>query len=146
MGILIGLGVGFVALGVLMMGAGATVLLRARREAASRASAWGIVSALQPRAGLRGAIHCPVVQFQTETGELVTFHSTMGGQPRLHAVGQRVAVYYPRDRPDAAELEVPAVLWLVPAGMFAIGLLFAAVGAMLAVGFGLLAVSSPASG
>ena len=83
MGILIALGVGFVVLGLLLMGAGATVLLRARREAALRVSAWGVVSALQPRAGLRGSIHCPVVQFRTETGELVTFHSTMGGQPPL---------------------------------------------------------------
>jgi hypothetical protein len=146
MGILFGLGVGFGALGVLMMVAGATVVLRARREAASRVSAWGVVSALQPRAGLRGSIHCPVVQFQTETGELVTFQSAVGGQPPLHSIGQRVAVYYARDEPQSAELEAPAVLWLVPAGMFAIGLVFAAVGTAMVLGFGLLAVSSPGPG
>lgn len=146
MGILIALGVGFSALGVLLMVAGATVLLRARREAALRVSAWGVVSALQPTAGRRGSIYCPVVQFQAETGELVTFQSTVGGQPPLHAIGQRIAVYYPRDRPQGAEVEAPAALWLIPAGMFAIGLLFAAVGAMVAVGSGLLVASSAASG
>ena len=146
MGILIALGVGFCALGLLLMGTGATVILRARREAASRVSAWGVVRELQPRAGRRGSIHCPVVQFQTETGELVTFHSTIGGQPPLHAVGQRLAVYYPRDNPQGAEVEVPTVLWLIPAGMFAIGLVFTAVGVMIAIGSGLLAVSSAGSG
>ena len=141
MGILIALGAGFGALGVLLMGASAAALLRARREAASRLSAWGVVSALQPRAGLRGSIHCPVVQFQTETGELVTFQSSVGGQPPLHAIGQRVAVFYDRARPDGAEIEAPPVLWLVPAGLFAGGLFFAAVGAIVVLGFGLLAVS-----
>ena len=141
MGILIALGAGFGALGVLLMGASAAALLRARREAASRLSAWGVVSALQPRAGLRGSIHCPVVQFQTETGEMVTFQSSVGGQPPLHAIGQRVAVFYDRTKPDGAEIEAPAVLWLVPAGLFAVGLVFAAVGAMVVLGFGLLAVS-----
>jgi len=66
MGIVIVLGAGFIALGVLMMGAGAATVLRARREAASRRPAWGVVDALQPRAGLRGSIYCPVVRFQTE--------------------------------------------------------------------------------
>ena len=141
MGILIALGAGFVGLVVLLMGASAAALLRARREAASRLSAWGVVAALQPRAGLRGSIHCPVVQFQTETGERVTFQSSVGGQPPLHAIGQRVAVFYDRARPDGAEIEAPVVLWLVPAGLFAIGLVFAAVGAMVVLGFGLLAVS-----
>ena len=141
MGILIALGVGFVALGVLLVGASAATLLRARREAASRIAAWGVVAALQPRAGLRGSIHCPVVQFQTETGEWVTFHSSVGGQPPLHSIGQRVAVFYDRATPAGAEIEPPAVLWLVPAGLFAVGLLFAAVGAMIVLGFGLLAAS-----
>ena len=141
MGILIALGVGFVGLGVLLMGASAAALLRARREAASRLSAWGVVAALQPRAGLRGSIHCPVVQFQTETGELVTFQSSVGGQPPLHTIGQRVAVFYDRARPDGAEIEAPAVLWLVPAGLFAVGLVFAAVGAVMLLGFGLLAAT-----
>jgi hypothetical protein len=141
MGILLGLGAFFGGLGVLMMGAGAFALLRARREAAGRLSTWGVVSALQPRAGLRGSIHCPVVQFQTDTGRLVTFQSTVGGQPPLHAVGQRIAVFYDRARPDGAEVEAPAALWLVPAGIFAVGLLFAGIGAMIVLGFGLLAVS-----
>ncbi|HEV7589644.1 MAG TPA: DUF3592 domain-containing protein [Longimicrobium sp.] len=146
MGILFVLGVGFGALGVMLMGVSAAAILRARREAASRVSGWGVVAALQPRAGLRGSILCPVVHFQTETGELVTFHSSMGGQPPLHAIGQRVAVFYSREKPDGAELEAPAVLWLVPAGMFAVGLIFAAVGTMMVLGFGLLAVSSAGSG
>jgi hypothetical protein len=141
MGTLIGLGAGFAALGVLLMGAGVATLLRARRDAAGRLSTWGTVAELRPRAGLRGAIQCPVVRFQTETGQQVMFHSSVGGQPPLHAVGQRVAVYYARDSPAGAELEAPGVLWLVPAGFIALGLFFAAIGAMALLGFGLLAVS-----
>jgi hypothetical protein len=57
-----------------------------------------------------------------------------------------VAVFYSRDEPQGAEVEAPAVLWLVPAGMFAIGLVFAAVGTAMVLGFGLLAVSSPGPG
>src|SRR5688572_28349759 len=110
MGIVIALGAFFVALGLLMAGVSAAALLRARREAASRLTAWGVVTTMQKGAGLRGAIHCPVVQFQTETGELVTFQSSMGGQPPVHSIGQRVAVFYERDQPDAAEIEAPTVL------------------------------------
>jgi hypothetical protein len=140
MGILVALGVGFLAMGVVAMAAGATVLLRARREAASRLSAWGVVDALEPRAGLAGSIYCPVVRFQTETGESVTFHSSMGGQPPLHAVGQRVAVFYDRASPRGAELEPPGVLWLVPVGFVGLGLFFAAFGGVLLLVVGLTAL------
>jgi hypothetical protein len=141
MGIVIALGVGFIAFGVLAMGASAAAVLRARREAASRLSAWGVVVALRPVTGRRGHIHCPVVQFPTETGELVTVESSVGAQPPLHVVGQRVAVYYPRGRPREGEVEAPALLWLVPAGLFAVGFLFAAVGAVMVLVFGLAALS-----
>jgi len=141
MGIVIVVGAGFIVLGMLMMGAGAATLLRARREAASRRPVWGVVDELRPGAGLRGSIYCPVVRFQTETGEVVTFQSEMGGQPPLHTVGERVAVFYDPARPAGAELQAPPVLWMVPAGFIAAGLVFAAVGAVLMIGFGLLAAS-----
>jgi len=145
MEIMIGLGVGFIAFGVLAMGAAAAVVLRARRDAASRIRAWGVVVALRPVAGLRGSIHCPVVRFHAASGEMVTFGSTVGGQPPLHAVGQQVTVFYPRDRPSEAELEVPPVLWMVPAGIFAVGLVFAGMGAVLVLAGAVAAGSSPAA-
>ena len=144
MGIMIGLGVGFIAFGVLLMGAGAATVLRARREAASRVPAWGVVVALRAVAGLRGYIQCPVVRFHAQSGEMVTFDSTVGGQPPLHAVGQQVTVFYLPDRPREAELEVPPVLWMVPVGIFVVGLFFAAAGAVLAL-LGVIAAASPAS-
>ncbi|MFL5383537.1 MAG: DUF3592 domain-containing protein [Longimicrobiaceae bacterium] len=143
MGILIALGMGFGALGVLLMGAAAVALVRARRDAASRRPAWGVVVALRPVAGLRGSIYCPVVEFRADSGERVTIQSATGAQPPLHAVGQRVAVFYPPGRPGEAELQAPPVLWLVPAGIFAVGLVFASIGALVVLGFALSLASSP---
>ena len=139
MGTVIGLGVFFLLLGLLAMGASAATVLAARREAASRIAAWGVVVALRPVAGRRGYIQAPVVQFQAQSGEQVTFASSTGAQPPIHTVGQRVTVYYPTGSPREAEIEAPAVLWLVPAGIFAIGLIFAAVGGVLVLVFGVMA-------
>jgi hypothetical protein len=105
-----------------------------------------VVVALRPVAGLRGSIHCPVVRFHDASGEMVTFDSTVGGQPPLHAVGQQVTVFYPRDRPREAELAPPTVLWMVPAGIFAMGLVFAALGAVLVLVGVIAAASPPAAG
>ncbi|HET7463756.1 MAG TPA: DUF3592 domain-containing protein [Longimicrobium sp.] len=145
-GIMIGLGVAFIAFGVLAMGAAAAAVLRARRDAAARIAAWGVVVALRPVAGLRGPIHCPVVRFHARSGEMVTFESTIGGQPPLHAVGQQVTVFYRPDQPREAELEVPPVLWIVPAGIFAVGLVFAALGGVLVLAGVIAAASPPAAG
>jgi hypothetical protein len=145
MGIMIGLGAGFIALGLLAMGAAAATVLRARRDAASRVSGWGVVVGMRAVAGRRGHVHCPVVRFHAHTGEMVTVESSIGGQPPLHAVGQQVTVFYPRGRPREAELEVPPVLWMVPAGIFAVGLAFAAVGAGFVL-VALVAALSPAAG
>ncbi|HYH78158.1 MAG TPA: DUF3592 domain-containing protein [Longimicrobium sp.] len=145
MGIMIGLGAGFIAFGLLAMGASAAAVLRARRDAASRVAAWGVVVAMRPVEGRRGFIQCPVVRFRAASGEMVVVESSIGGQPALHAVGQQVTVFHPPGRPREAELEVPPVLWMIPAGIFAVGLVFAAVGAVLAL-VGVIAVLSPAAG
>jgi hypothetical protein len=63
----------------------------------------------------------------------------MGGQPPLHRVGQQVTVYYRRGRAQEAEIEAPALLWLVPGCIFAVGLFFAVSGALLVFVFGLVA-------
>jgi hypothetical protein len=131
MGTVIALGVFFLLMGLVGMGASVATVLAARRQAASRIAAWGVVVALRPVAGRRGYIQAPVVQFQAQSGEEVTFASSTGAQPPIHTVGQRVAVFYPSGSPHEAEIEAPAVLWLVPAGIFAIGFLFAAMGAVL---------------
>jgi len=144
MGIMIALGVGFVAFGVLAMGAAAATVLRARRDTASRTAAWGVVVALRPVAGRSGPIQCPVVRFHAASGEMVTFESSIGGQPPRHAVGQQVTVFHPPGRPGEAELEAPPVLWMVPAGIFAVGLVFAALGGVLVLG-GVFAAVSPAA-
>jgi hypothetical protein len=119
---------GFILLGALLAGAGIYTLLAARREAAGARSAWGEVLALEPRSGRAGSILCPRVSFRDEAGVTRGFVSTVGGRPALHAPGQRVAVYYPDGHPERAELQAPAVLWLIPSGFVALGLAFAGAG------------------
>ena len=126
---MIALGAGFSLFGLLAMGAGVAVLLKARAEAASRLSAPGVVVALRAVAGRRGYIHCPVIQFHGQSGELVSIESSVGAQPALHSVGQHVQVFYPRGRPGEAEIAPPTVLWLIPVGFLVLGFCFAAFGA-----------------
>ena len=137
----IAVGVLFIVMGVLAMAAAAEVIFRARKEAAGALSTTGVVVAMRAVAGRRGYIYCPVVQFRGPSGELVTIESSIGGQPPRHAVGQQVAIFHPPGRPEKAELEAPAVLWLIPAGFVVVGLFFAAAGALMVLVFGLAAAS-----
>jgi hypothetical protein len=141
MGVLLGLGFGFLLFGSVAAGAGVFAVMGARREAAGARSAWGQVLALEPRTGRRGSILCPQVRFSDEQGSLRTFTSSTGGRPPLHSVGQQVVVFYPPSHPERAELKPPGVLWLIPAGFIAIGLCLVAAG-----GFMLLIAMIAATG
>ena len=106
--------------------------VNARRRAGTAARAWGRVSELEPREG----VDRPVVRFETDGGETVTFRSSLAGPAALFAVGQRVAVYYDRADPGAAEL-APASPSLMLAGrMLAAALALAATGGVLLVAAG----------
>lgn len=121
-------------LGMLLMlaavaaaGAALAAFVHARRSAGSAARAWGRVTELEPREG----VDRPVVRFETDAGETVTFRSSLMGQAALFAVGQRVAVYYDRADPGEAEL-APASPSLRLAGrLLAAAITFAATGAVL---------------
>lgn len=141
MGIPIAVGVVFIAMGVLAMAAAAEAMLRARKDAASALTTTGEVVAMRAVASIGGHIYCPVVQFRDPSGELVTIQSSLGGQPPLHSVGQQVTVFHPRGKPREAELQAPAVLWLIPAGFVVVGLFFAGAGALMVLVFGLAAAS-----
>ncbi|HSU15485.1 DUF3592 domain-containing protein [Longimicrobium sp.] len=141
MGIPIAVGVGFIVMGLLAMGAAAEVLIRGRREAAASVAAPGVVVDVRRMTGRAGWIYFPVVQFRAPSGKLMTVASRIGSQPPQHQVGQPITVHFPAERPQSAEIEAPVVLWMIPVGFAVVGLVFAGAGALMVLVFGLAAMS-----
>lgn len=80
----------------------------------SRAPAEGTVIELVARAGRRGSIYCPVVEFGMPSGQRVRFTSEFGSRPAGYQVGQRVKVRYDPADLQKAEIESGLTLWLAP--------------------------------
>jgi hypothetical protein len=70
----------------------------------------------------------PVVAFTTATGKRVEFTSSVGSSPPSHRVGERVKVLYQPADPQSARLKSFFHLWFGFLIVFALGLVFAAIG------------------
>lgn len=110
--IYIGLCLGLSAFGLL--GGALFAYFKQRRTKESRVAATGTVVELDTKAGRRGYLYCPVVEFALPTGETVRFTSDFGSRPASHRVGQSVKVRYDHVDPQKAEIDSAMSLWLVP--------------------------------
>jgi hypothetical protein len=70
----------------------------------------------------------PVVAFTTATGKRVEFTSSVGSSPPSHRVGERVKVLYQPADPQSARIKSFFHLWFGFLIVFALGLVFAAIG------------------
>ncbi len=70
----------------------------------------------------------PVVAFTAATGKRVEFTSSVGSSPPSHRVGERVKVLYQPADPQSARLKSFFHLWFGFLIVFALGLVFAAIG------------------
>lgn len=77
----------------------------------------------------------PVVRFRTATGVQITATVTRTSQVSTYSIGQRIRVLYDPAQPSAVEIAGDANAWMLPL------ILFAAGGAVLVAGGGLLRIS-----
>lgn len=70
----------------------------------------------------------PVVEFTTVTGERIEFTSRVGSSPPSHRVGEAVRVLYHPADPHGARIKSFFQLWFGFLIVFALGLVFAAIG------------------
>ena len=70
----------------------------------------------------------PVVEFTTATGKRIEFVSSVGSSPPSHRVGEAVKVLYKPTDPQSARIKSFFQLWFGFLIVFALGLVFAAIG------------------
>jgi hypothetical protein len=125
-------------IGLGLLSGAVSVFLRQRRESASAAQAQGVVVELARKAGQRGYLYYPVVEFTTAAGQKVSFESTVGRMPAGYAVGAAVKVSYDPQNPQKADIDSALTRWFVPGCMAAMGAGFALLGLCLSGMFLLL--------
>lgn len=88
----------------------------------------GTVTALIERTNAknRGSVYAPVVRFTTTDGRVLSFDGAAGTNPPAYAVGERVKVIYPPNKPEDASIESFLQLWAGNVLVGFIGLVFLA--------------------
>ncbi|GAB3508905.1 hypothetical protein GCM10027341_45320 [Spirosoma knui] len=69
-------------------------------------------------------VHYPIVRYQTQMGQSVSFTSSVGSSKPSHAIGQQVGVRYVADDPQGAEIDEFMSIWLVPLVLTSLGISF----------------------
>ncbi|HLL74900.1 MAG TPA: DUF3592 domain-containing protein [Pyrinomonadaceae bacterium] len=125
----------FPAVGLVLLAIGVIVWLRTRRFIAASFRVSGTVVGLAARRGHKGGTtYSPVVEFATREGAIRQFTDPVSSRPAGYSVGQRVEVLYHYRDHDRARLASRFRLYFVPALLGLIGLVFAFVGAVMALG------------
>lgn len=134
--VFLGVGLAFAALGFQQ-------LAEARRFARGACRAPGVVVDMQARrAAFRSrrrwrwrpsedVLFFPVVRFRPPGGKEVTFQSATGTNPPQFRAGRQVSVIYDPQNPSTARVESFLSSTAFPVFMAALGLIFAALGAVL---------------
>jgi len=112
-------------IGIACLVGGVRAVLAQRRKRAGSLPASGVVVEVRKRVLNPGSagVYCPVIEFATQSGELVRFESSFGTMPASHSVGQAVTVSYDPSSPQNAEIDSGLSNWLVPGCLFAFGAL-----------------------
>lgn len=120
----------FVAIGALLAAVGVRDLARKRRFVREAARTTGTIVGYEARAGRRGSVYHPVVDFPLPTGQLVRFTSSVGSSPRVGQVGQPVGVLFNPYNPGEAELDHGFYLWGLGVILSVLGGFFVVFGAL----------------
>jgi hypothetical protein len=99
--------------GVALLGVSLAIYGRRQKFRARARRAEGLVVGSAGHAGFHsGMLKFPVVEFETESGRLVEFQSSVGSNPPMYRVGQRVSVLYDPDDPKQASIDSFVSRWL----------------------------------
>ncbi len=120
----------FVAIGALLAAVGVRDITRKRRFVRDAAQTTGTIVGYERRAGRRGSVYHPVVDFPLPTGQLVRFTSSVGSSPRVGQVGQPVGVLFNPYNPGEAELNHGFLLWGLGVILSVLGGFFVVFGAL----------------
>ena len=120
----------FVAIGALLAAVGVRDLARKRRFVRDAAQTTGTIVGYERRAGRRGSVYHPVVDFPLPTGQPVRFTSSVGSSPRVGQVGQPVGVLFNPYNPGEAELNHGFLLWGLGVILSVLGAFFVVFGAL----------------
>ena len=88
--------------GLLFFAIGSGLTYRQRALEKQGVEAQGVVVDLQEKYDNDGSTYAPVVQFEAESGQSVTFTSSYSSNPPSYEVGESVIVVYPTETPEDA--------------------------------------------
>jgi hypothetical protein len=118
----------FPVLGVLLLVGALLLANNSRRFVASAHATPGTVVELIASRDSDGTTYKPVVRFTATDGREITYTETFSGNPAPYDVGETVEVLFTPDEPSKARIKGFMSLWLGPAILGGMGLIFAAVG------------------
>jgi Protein of unknown function (DUF3592) len=106
------LGATFAGLLLLIIGLGIAggvyqINVKERQLRRGWSSAEGTVVNVLKRQTLDGPVFSPLIVFQTESGTRVSFTARVGNETQQHAIGDKIRVLYPPERPESAEIDNP---------------------------------------
>ncbi len=118
----------FLVVGLGMLAAAAYWASRVEQFARAARVAHGTVIKLERSHSGSSSSYYPIVKYQTEGGEEITFRSSFGSNPPSHRVGEAVIVLYDGSDPHAARIRSFFSLWGGATIVGAIGAVFTLVG------------------
>jgi type II secretory pathway pseudopilin PulG len=131
------IGIVFAIVGVVMLVIAVVVFSRTRRFLATALSAQGTVIEMiqrtrRDREGRTSTVWAPRVQFSV-SGQTIEFESKVGSSPPRYKEGQAIDVKYDPQDPNNARVAAASSMWLVPALVGGIGVIFLIVGLGMAI-------------
>ena len=104
------------------------LFVRVRRFVAGALRAQGTVISLTQHMHGSRATYSPVVSFTARDGREFEFHDPISSRPASHKIGDRVEVLYDWQDASRARLASPVRLYLAPAIVGFLGLVFTSIG------------------
>jgi hypothetical protein len=116
------------AVGLVLLLVGVLLFVRIRRFVAGALRAQGTVTGLNQHMHGSRATYSPVVSFTARDGREIEFNDPVSSRPAGFKVGDRVGVLYDWRDHSRARLASPFRLYLAPAIVGFIGLVFTSIG------------------
>ena len=123
----------FGGFGAAMVAGGAAMLIKTRRFVAAANRTPGKVVAHETRTSestdddnrsVQKTYYHPIIEFKDASGVQRRVTSDTGSNPKSYADGAAVTVLYDQDDPEKAKIESFGQLWLMPAILLGMGLIF----------------------
>ena len=133
-GVLLLVGLLFVAIGIVFAGLAWFFLARTRTFLRAAVDTTGtIVDLLESSGSEGGTTYSAVVRFHTADGREIQWTETMASNPPAGQRGDQLAMKYDPANPQKARIAKASRLWFMPAFFGGMGALFLAIGLVLAI-------------